>query len=136
MLLNYQTMVTELTGLDISNASLLDESTAAAEAVSMAYSSHNFKRKKVWVSESIFVQTQDVMRTRAEAGSIELVVGDIKEFPWENAHEYCGLIVQSPDNVGFLGNYENLFAKLRENKVKSILIQDLLSLPICKPPGE
>lgn len=136
MLLNYQTMITELTKLDISNASLLDESTAAAEAVAMAYSSHNFKRNKVWVSNSIFVQTLDVMRTRAEAGSYELVVGDIKDFPWEQADEYCGLIVQSPDNVGYLGNYQNLFAKLREHKVKSILIQDLLSLPICKPAGE
>lgn len=83
MLLNYQTMVTELTNLDVSNASLLDEATAAAEAVAMAYTTHNFKRSKVFVSNSIFPQTIDVMKTRASALSIELVIGEISEFPWD-----------------------------------------------------
>ena len=83
MLLNYQTMITELTNLDVSNASLLDEATAAAEAVAMAYTTHNFKRSKVFVSSSIFPQTIDVMKTRASALSIELVIDDVSEFPWE-----------------------------------------------------
>ena len=78
-------MITELTGLDVSNASLLDEGTAAAEAVAMAYSTHNFKRKKAFVSRSIFPQSIDVMITRASALNIELVIDDLENFPWENA---------------------------------------------------
>ena len=85
MLLNYQTMIVELTGLDMSNASLLDEATAAAEAVAMAYTTHNFKRRKVFVSNSIFPQTIDVMMTRASALDIELVFGDVESFPWDDA---------------------------------------------------
>ena len=78
-------MVTELTGLDISNASLLDEATSAAEAVGMAYATHNFKRSKVFVSESIFPQTIDVIKTRAGALGVELVFGTVEEFPWDEA---------------------------------------------------
>ena len=77
MLLNYQTMITELTGLQVSNASLLDEGTSAAEAIAMAYSIHNLKRKKAFVSSSIFPQSIDVMKTRAAALGMDLVIGDI-----------------------------------------------------------
>ena len=83
MLLNYQTMVTELTAMDISNASLLDEATAVAESVAMAYGTHNFKRKKAFISESIYPQTIDVVRTRASALDIDLVFGDINLFPFD-----------------------------------------------------
>lgn len=85
MLLNYQTMITELTGLDVANASLLDEATSAAEAVAMAFTIHNFKRKKVFVSKSIFPQSIDVMITRASALDIELVFGEVEDFPWNEA---------------------------------------------------
>ena len=73
MLLNFQTMICELTGLDMSNASLLDEATSAAEAMALAYASHNFKRKRIYVSDSIFPQTLDVMKTRAEGIGVEIV---------------------------------------------------------------
>ena len=78
-------MITELTGLDVSNASLLDEGTAAAEAVAMSYSTHNGKRNYAFVSRSIFPQSIDVMITRASALNIELVIDDLDNFPWENA---------------------------------------------------
>ena len=136
MLLNYQTMITELTGLDISNASLLDEATAAAEAVAMAYSTHNMKRKKAFISINLFPQTIDVIKTRASALNIELVFGDSAKFPFEEADQYCAVIVQTPDNIGRMRNYKEYFDKLRENKVRSIVIQDILSLPIGKSAGE
>ena len=122
MLLNYQTMIVELTGLDVSNASLLDEATAAAEAVAMAFTTHNFKRKKVFVSNSIFPQTIDVMITRASALDIELVFGDVESFPWDNASEYCGAIVQTPDNIGNMSDYTELFDTFRQHKIRSIVI--------------
>lgn len=75
MLLNYQTMITELTAMDISNASLLDEATAAAEGMAMTFSTHNQKRTKFFMSTSIFPQTIDVVKTRADALGIELVFG-------------------------------------------------------------
>lgn len=136
MLLNYQTMITELTNLDVANASLLDEATAAAEAVGMAYATHNFKRSKAFVSNTIFPQSIDVMKTRASALGIELVIGDVKAFPWEEADQFCGAIVQTPDNIGNMKDYEELFSRFRMNKVRSIVIQDILSLPISKPAGE
>jgi glycine dehydrogenase len=93
-------MITELTGLDISNASLLDEATAAAEAMTMAFSTHNMKRKMFYVSKSMFPQITDVINTRAGLNEITLVVGDIEDFPWSRADEFCGLICQTPDNLG------------------------------------
>ena len=122
MLLNYQTMIVELTGLDMSNASLLDEATAAAEAVAMAFTTHNFKRSKVFVSNSIFPQTIDVMKTRAGALDIELVFGDVESFPWDDANEYFGAIVQTPDNIGSMSDYTELFDAFRAHKIRSIVI--------------
>ena len=136
MLLNYQTMIVELTGLDMSNASLLDEATAAAEAVAMAFTTHNFKRRKVFVSNSIFPQTIDVMMTRASALDIELVFGDVESFPWDDASQYFGAIVQTPDNIGNMRDYTELFDNFRQYKIRSIVICDLLSLPISKSAGE
>lgn len=129
-------MICELTGMDISNASLLDEGTAAAEAMSMAYATHNGKRLKFFVSNSLFPQSIDVIKTRADALEIELVFGDISEFPWYWAEEFCGAIIQTPDNLGNMQNYSELCNKLREKGVRSVIIQDILSLPISKPPGD
>ena len=114
MLLNYQTMITELSGLDIANSSLLDEASAAAEACSMAYATHNGKRTKVYVSNSIYPQTIDVMQTRAGAIGVELVFGEPADFPWNEAKEYCGVIVQSPDNIGNCSDFTDFFGKLKE----------------------
>lgn len=136
MLLNYQTMITELTALDISNSSLLDEASAAAEACSMAYATHNGKRAKLYVSNSIYPQTIDVMQTRAGMIGVELVFGEPGDFPWEEASKFCGVIVQSPDNIGNCSDFTDFFGKLKEQKVRGILIQDLLSTAIAKPAGE
>ena len=136
MLLNYQTMIVELTGLDFANASLLDEANAASEAMAMAYSIHNNNRKKFFVSHNLFPQSIDVCKTRAKANGIDLVIGDIAEFPWDHAKEFCGAIFQNPDNIGNITNYTELFAKFKENGIISILAQDIMSTVICKPAGE
>lgn len=135
MLLNYQTMITELTEMDISNASLLDEATAAAEGISMAIALHNSKRSKVFVSTSIFPQTIDVVKTRASALGVELIFDEVKNFPWDKADEFAGALVQTPDNIGNMHDYSELFTRFREHKVRSVVIQDILSLPISKPAG-
>lgn len=82
-LLNYQTMICELTGLDVSNASLLDEATSCAEAISLAYHWHGESRPKFYVSESMFPQVIDVLNTRCYGTGVELVVGPIAGFPWD-----------------------------------------------------
>ena len=129
-------MICELTGLDVANASLLDEATSCAEAVSLAYHWHNESRPKFYVSESMFPQTLDVLQTRSYATGVELVVGPIADFPWEQAHEYCGVLVQKPDNIGNLHNYSELCDKLRENDIVSVICADIMSTCIIKPPGE
>jgi glycine dehydrogenase len=135
-LLNYQTMITELTGLDISNASLLDEATAAAEAMFMSVNSHNGKRNKFFVSKHIFPQSIEVIKTRADGISLELVVDDPANFDFSKAKEFCGVIVQNPDNLGTVTDLTEFAAKLRENKVLLTVIADILSLAIVKSPGE
>mmetsp|Transcript_36321 Transcript_36321/g.35198 ORF Transcript_36321/g.35198 Transcript_36321/m.35198 type:complete len:194 (-) Transcript_36321:2256-2837(-) len=99
-LINYQTMISELTGLDISNASLLDEATAAAEAMMMSYGTHNGKRNKFFVSKHIFPQTIDVIQTRADGIGLRLIIDDPANFNFAKADTYCGAIVQNPDNLG------------------------------------
>ena len=135
-LLNYQTMICELTGLDVSNASLLDEATACAEAVTMAFVHHNGDRKKFYVSDSMFPQTLDVLQTRAFGTDVEVVIGPTDQFPWEQADEYCGMLVQNPDNFGNIHNFAELCEKLREKSVVSVICADILSMCIVKPPGE
>jgi len=77
----------------ISNASLLDEATSAAEAVQMSYNQHNGKRLKYFLSESMFPQNIDVIRTKCHALGIELEVGNVADFDWDNAKEYSGMMV-------------------------------------------
>lgn len=129
-------MISELTGLDISNASLLDEATACAEAVSLAYNHHDQKRNKFFVSESMFPQTIDVIKTRFYGLGVELVIAPISEFPWDEADQFCGMLVQNPDNVGNLTNFTDLFGQLREHGVISVICADIMSLCIVKSPGE
>lgn len=92
-LLNFQTAIIELTGMEVANASLLDEATGAAEAVQMSYNLHDGKRSKYFISKSIFPQTIDVIKTKCCALGIELVVGDPEEFDWSTAEEYSGMLV-------------------------------------------
>jgi glycine dehydrogenase len=90
MLLNYQTMIVELTGLDYANASLLDEGSASSEAMAMSFAIANGTRKKFFVSKTLFPQSIDVIKTRAHAMGIELTIDDVEHFPWANAKDYCG----------------------------------------------
>lgn len=113
-LLNFQTAITSLTGLDISNCSLLDEATSASEAVQMSYNIHNGKRNKYFLSSSTFPQTIDVIRTKCKALGIELEVGNINDFDFSRGKDYIGMLVQNPDNFGNVHDFTELSAKLKE----------------------
>ncbi len=138
-LLNFQTMVSDLTGMEIANASLLDESTAAAEAMSMLFNTR--KRDQVkgnvvkfFVSEECFPQTIDVVKTRAKGFRIELVIGNHKEFT--PTAEFFGALVQYPAANGEIHEYGNLATQLHELKAKLVVAADILSLALLTPPGE
>jgi glycine dehydrogenase len=134
-LLNFQTMVIDLTGMEIANASLLDEGTAAAEAMFMQYSLRKKEQgNKYFVSEAIFAQTIDILKTRANPFGIELVIGNHETF--EPTAEFFGAIVQYPAGNGEVYNYSNLANSLHANNVKLTVIADLLSLTLLTPPGE
>jgi len=122
--------------MDISNASLLDESTAAAEAMYMCYNVHNGKRNKFFVSKHIFPQSIDVIKTRAHAINLELVIDDPANFDYSKADQYCGVIIQNPDNLGNLTDLKPISDKLKKSKTMLVSISDILSLCIVKPPGE
>lgn len=136
-LLNYQTVVTDLTGLPIANASLLDEGTAAAEAMIMF---HNLRKKekqnshKFFVSQELFTQTIDVIKTRAKLLGIELVVGDHTKIELNN--DFFALIVQYPADSGEIYDYTSLFDKADKLGIYKIVAADLLSLTLLTPPGE
>ncbi|MDB4195662.1 aminomethyl-transferring glycine dehydrogenase [Flavobacteriales bacterium] len=138
-LLNFQTMVSDLTGMEIANASLLDESTAAAEAMSMLFNTR--KRDQVkgnvvkfFISEECFPQTIDVVKTRAKGFGIELVIGNHKEFT--PTAEFFGALVQYPAANGEIHEYGNLATQLHELKAKLVVAADILSLALLTPPGE
>jgi glycine dehydrogenase len=134
-LLNFQTMVMDLTGMEMANASLLDEATAAAEGMFMVYSA---KKKsignKFFVSDKAFPQTIEVIETRAEPLGIEVVKGN--PFDAEFSEEYFGLFVQYPNGEGSVEDYEGLTARALEYGVKTVVAADLLSLTLLKAPGE
>jgi len=135
-LLNFQTAITELTGMDIANASLLDEATAAGEAAMMSYNIHNGKRRKFWVSHNTWPQTIDLIKTRMESMGLEMVVGDINKFDFENAKDYFGMLVQTPDNFGNIHDFTELASKVQEHGLIFTVQADLLSLCLQKTPGE
>lgn len=134
-LLNFQTMVIDLTGMEIANASLLDEGTAAAEAMFMQYSLRKKEQgNKYFVSEAIFAQTIDILKTRANPFGIELIIGNHETF--EPTAEFFGAIVQYPAGNGEVYDYSNFATALHEQSVKLTVIADLLSLTLLTPPGE
>ncbi|WP_207423246.1 aminomethyl-transferring glycine dehydrogenase [Desertivirga brevis] len=133
-LLNFQTMVTSLTALPVANASLLDEGTAAAEAMFLQFSQRKDKAaKKYWVSPEIFPQTLDVLRTRSAPLGIELHIAGHEE---PITPGVFGAIVQYPAANGSVYNYEDFARMLEENGVSLCVIADLMSLALLKPPGE
>ena len=134
-LLNFQTMVTELTALDISNASMLDEATAAAEAMMM---SHRFKgsptRNVFFISENCHPQNIEVVRTRAIALGVETVVGNHETF--EFSDKVFGALVQYPDTYGAIHDYSGFAGKAHAAGAMLTVATDLLALTLIKPPGE
>ncbi|HBH22783.1 MAG TPA: glycine dehydrogenase (aminomethyl-transferring) [Cytophagales bacterium] len=137
-LLNYQTMVTDLTGLELANASLLDESTAAAEAMSMLHGSRKGAKKsanKFFVDENAYPQTLDVLNTRAVPIGLELVVGQWEKFDVTDP-EFFGVLLQYPDANGEVKNIEPFIASAKENDLFVAVAADLMSLVLLTPPGE
>ena len=138
-LLNFQTMVSDLTSMDLANASLLDEGTAAAEAMTMLYNcrSRNQKKEnvnKIFVSEDCFPQTIDILKTRSEPLAIELVIGDHTKIDFDKS--FYAVILQYPAKYGQIYNYETLSKELQDNEIAIVVAADLLSLSLLKPPGE
>ena len=132
-LLNFQTMVSELTALDIANASMLDEATAAAEAMTM---SHRLKdgRNIYFVSETCHPQNIEVIQTRAKALGIEIVVGSHENFSF--TEKVFGALVQYPDTFGAIHDYSGFAEKAHAAGVMLTVVTDLLALTLIKPPGE
>ncbi|MBI4545792.1 MAG: aminomethyl-transferring glycine dehydrogenase [Gemmatimonadetes bacterium] len=134
-LLNFQTMVIDLTALPIANASLLDEATAAAEAMAMSHALRGGSGREVFfVSEGCYPQTIDVVRTRARARGIELVVGDHHTF--EFRPQVFGALVQYPAQDGALHDYADFCARAHAAEALVTAAADLLALTLLRPPGE
>ena len=130
-ILNYQTMVADLTGLDISNASLLDEGTAAAEAMTLARRASQAASKVFFVSAHCHPQTIEVIRTRADGLDIDVVVGDeLKGVP-----DCFGLLVQYPHSLGTVADYRGLTAQVHAQGGVVACATDLLALTLLEPPG-
>ncbi len=132
-LLNFQTMVTDLTALDIANASLLDESTAAAEAMTMCHALKD-GRNVFFVSEDCHPQNIDVVRTRAKALGIEVVVGDFAAFKFNE--KVFGALVQYPNTYGAIHDYSGFVEQAHAAGAMVTVATDLLALTLIKPPGE
>ena len=138
-LLNFQTMITDLTGMEIANSSLLDEATAAAEAMGMLLNSRSRAKKKTnankfFVSNEMLPQTIDVLKTRSTPLGIELVFGNHEDV--ELTDEFFGAIVQYPAKNGKIFEYADFTAKANEKEIKVAVAADLLSLVILTPPAE
>ncbi len=133
-LLNFQTLITDLTGLEIANASLLDEATAAAEAMSLSYGVCKKAADTFFVSQECHPQTIAVLRTRAEPLGIKIVVGNHQTFDF--AQPIFGAIVQYPATDGSIYDYRDFVVKVHESGALVTVAADPLSLTLLTPPGE
>ena len=138
-ILNFQTMVIELTGMEIANASLLDEATAAAEAMALLFDVRTRDQKKsninkFFVSEEILPQTLSVLQTRSAPIGVELVTGNHESFDFSN--DFFGAILQYPGKYGQVYDYADFIAKAAANEIKVAVAADILSLTKLTPPGE
>ncbi|RXJ44492.1 glycine dehydrogenase (aminomethyl-transferring) [Gelidibacter gilvus] len=138
-LLNFQTMVTDLTGMEIANASLLDESTAAAEAMSLLFAVRERDQKKddvnkFFVSDAILPQTLSLLQTRSAPIGIELVVGNEAEFDFSS--EFFGAILQYPGKDGLVSDIKSFIEKANANQIKVAVAADILSLVKLEAPGK
>ena len=137
-LLNFQTMVTELSGMEIANASLLDESTAAAEAMIMLYNSRSRNeikegKNKFFIAENTFPQTIDVLIGRAKNLGIEITVANTDTFTGDVS--YFGSLVQYPDSYGNIMDLEGFVNKMKVNEIRVAVAADIMSLVVLKSPG-
>jgi glycine dehydrogenase len=134
-LLNFQTMIADLTGLEIANASLLDEGTAAAEAMSMAFAVRNDSHtRRFFVSDGCHPQTIAVVETRARPLGIEVVVGN--DEAWDFNDRVFGALLQYPTTDGRICDHEPFIRRLHEQGALAVVAADLLSLTLLVPPGE
>ena len=138
-LLNFQTMVSDLTGMELANASLLDESTAAAEAMTMLHQLRSREQKKgdvnkFFVSAAVLPQTLSLLETRSRPLGIELVVGDHDDFSFNS--EFFGALLQYPGKYGQVVDLGGFIQKAQENNMKVAVAADILSLVLLTPPGE
>jgi len=137
-LLNYQTMITDLTGMELANASLLDESTAAAEAMALLFAVRERQQKKdgvnkFFVSEDILPQTLSLLQTRATPIGIELVIGDHEAFDFSS--EFFAAILQYPGKSGKVYDFRSFVADANKNQIKIAVAADILSLVKLESPG-
>lgn len=137
-LLNFQTMILELSGMEIANASLLDEATAGAEAMIMFYNSRTRNeikegRNKFFISEFAFPQTKEVLKGRASNLGIELVFGEPIAF--QGDHTFFGALIQYPDALGRVKDVAGFIARMKEKNIRVAVGADILSLVILNAPG-
>lgn len=134
-LLNFQTMVVDLTGMEIANASLLDEGTAAGEAMFMQYSLRkNSEANVFFVSEEVLPQTIDILKTRSAPYGIEIMIGDHRKVELNDS--MFGAIVQYPSGNGEIYDYTDFASKGHEKGIKLTVVADIMSLCLLTPPGE
>ena len=138
-LLNFQTRVIDLTGMELANASLLDEGTAAAEAMALLFGCRTRNQKKAdvckfFVSDLCYPQTIEIIRTRAIPLGIELVVGNHNELELDDT--YFGCTLQYPSKYGEVYDYSSFVQLAKENEIGIVVAADLLSLCLLTPPGE
>lgn len=136
-LLNFQTMITELTGMEIANASLLDEATATAEAMSMFFAARKKEKKnanRFFASRFTHPQTLEVLKTRTEPIGVELVIGDPEDIQLDDS--FFGCMIQYPDTYGKIRDPRTLIEKAKEKGVQVVVSADILALTLLTPPGE
>jgi len=133
-LLNFQTMVTDLTGMELANASMLDEATAAAEAMAMCHRLCKSKSEVFYIANSCHPQTIEVVCNRAKHLGIKIVIGDA--FDAGDNPELCGVLLQYPCSTGEVHDYRELVDKIHQKKGLVAVAADLLSLTLLTPPGE
>lgn len=138
-LLNFQTAITDLTGMELANASLLDESSAAAEAMSMLFDVRSRSQKKnsvlkFFVSEEILPQTLSLLKTRSTPLGIELIIGNHEDFSFEAT--FFGALLQYPGKHGQVHDYSSFVTKAKENDIKVAVAADIMSLVLLTAPGD
>ena len=133
-LLNFQTMITELTEMEAANASLLDEGTATAEAMTMAFNNRQTEEAKhIFIDESIFPQTKSILQTRANSIGLKIITGQARNFNFDE--KYFCTVIQYPDSTGAVYDWESFCKKAKEKNIITIFISEPLSLSLLKPPG-